>query len=109
MQQQEHEDDIMQSDQSGREPFVIFGQAAEPCHPTETPLGHPAAGKQHKAPLGFREFDDMKEHSLLEGRLRRLFAIVAGPRSTLGGRLQGAPVEDRRRGVRGTLRILIIR
>ena len=68
MQQQEDEDDIMQSDQGGRTPFVVFGQAPEPCHPAKTPLGHPAAGKQHKAPLGFREFHYMKEHTLLEGR-----------------------------------------
>ena len=51
MQQQEHKDDIMQSDQGGRMPFVVFGQAPESCHPAETPLGHPAAGKQHKAPF----------------------------------------------------------
>ena len=62
----------MQARDHVRQPFVIFGQPAEPCCPGEGALYHPAAWQQHEAALGLLQLDDFQADALRGGSGRWL-------------------------------------
>lgn len=55
----------MKTGESGREPLIVAGEAAEAAGPSEGALDHPAPGQEHKAALGFLEEKRKRGRSLV--------------------------------------------
>ncbi len=67
----------MQADERFGQPLVIAGQASKARHPGEAAFHDPAAGQQHKAALGGRQFDDLQANPVGLGLRGWLVACVA--------------------------------
>lgn len=67
----------MKAGEGGVQSFVISGQASKACRPAKRALHDPASWQEHKAALGFGEFDDLQSYALGGGLLGGVLSGVA--------------------------------
>ena len=58
----------MKTFERGIEPFVVSGESAEACGPSEAAFNDPAAGQQYETTFGHRVLDDFQPQTVLLGR-----------------------------------------
>ncbi len=67
MRYQDSKGQEMQPFQGVRQTLIVASEAAEACHPAETPFYYPATGQEHKASLGVGQLDDFQANALFRG------------------------------------------
>jgi hypothetical protein len=71
------EGEVVKGGEGLREAFVVSGQAAESCGPSEASLDDPSARQQDEAAFGLRVLDDLQLNAVPGGRAVSGFSGVA--------------------------------
>lgn len=59
MPHEHHESDQVKPLQDLSQPLLVASHPAEPAHPADIPLDHPATRQQHETAFGLRQRDDL--------------------------------------------------
>ena len=90
MEHEADEGDKVHADQSGLQPLIVLGEAAEAGGPGETALHDPASRQEHEASFGFGQLDHLQADAvLLCGLLVAVCVLSDDPAPGMGGRIPG--------------------